>query len=343
MSRARLDYIQLLRAVAAIGVVLFHSMTSSAPYVGFPARSTDFLQIGGYGVDLFFVISGFVIYYTAGTLTPGTFLVKRLERVIPIYWVITVLVSVMMIFTMRDRGDFTWLNFGMSLSFTSFLSGKMPVAYVGWTLEFEMLFYLCVALSMRVVRNPWALTCAALSAAVGIGTLVSDPSPAIKFFTAPAILEFLMGVLIGQAVLLQRVGKIEALSVLCAAVTLCFGSNVRPLLAGIPAMALVVAAVMARNRRLPNWIIKIGDSSYSIYLVQTLTIPVCTKLLRVTSPGIDPDVFIIAATVFTVLFGMATYSFVETRIRDVLRTRSTTRDPRRASDSGKVPGSVPKA
>lgn len=322
MRRTRLDFVQLLRAIAAIGVVMFHAAAATIAHFPVPAKSTGVLQIGGYGIDLFFVISGFVIYYTSNSASAGEFVRKRLERIVPIYWIFTLLVAALMFFVAANQGEFTWRKLGMSLAFVSFYSGDNPIVYVGWTLEYEMLFYFTVALSMLLVRRPWALTCAALSAAVALGALVSFSSPALRFFTAPAMLEFLVGIIIGQATMDRQVGKVEAVSIVCAALALFFGRHLRPLYAGIPAAMLVLAAVLAERHRLPKWILKIGDASYSIYLIQVLSIPLCTKLVRVKAPWLDPDVFVVFASVATVLGGVAAYTWVECGVRDWLRSRA---------------------
>lgn len=319
MHRQRLDYIQLLRAVAAIAVVMFHATGPTIQFFALPARSTGFLQIGGYGVDLFFVISGFVIYYTAGKMRPGQFIRKRFERIVPIYWVISAAAAVL-VMASTQKGDFTWMKLAMSLAFASQLAGKLPVVHAGWTLEYEMLFYLCVAMAMLLVRRHWALTCTILSTAITAGTLIPDPTTAIKFLTAPTMLEFLIGILIGQALIAKRVGVVEVISVSCAAIAVLCGPDVRPVIAGLASAALVTAAVLLANQRLPQWIIRLGDASYSIYLVQALTIPVCTKLVRSAWPAMDPDAFVVVTTVVTVLAGLATYSLVECRIRDALRS-----------------------
>ncbi len=77
----RLYAIQYLRAVAALGVVVFHAAE----------RTGTHFAIGAAGVDIFFVISGFIMWVLAGTrtTTPAAFLRERIERIVPLYWIVT--------------------------------------------------------------------------------------------------------------------------------------------------------------------------------------------------------------------------------------------------------------
>src|SRR5437868_4658729 len=85
MDRQRVESIQLLRALAASLVVGHHVALFLATRSKFPE-----LAVGAFGVDIFFPISGFVICLTAPKLTWKEFLVRRIARVVPIYWVATI-------------------------------------------------------------------------------------------------------------------------------------------------------------------------------------------------------------------------------------------------------------
>ena len=97
-GRPKLPYVQCLRALAASGVVLLHAQmqaerfSTSAPFI-----SADVAEFGRYGIDLFFVISGFVIYYTnfPQALPSRTFFLRRALRIVPLYWIFTVLAFAM--------------------------------------------------------------------------------------------------------------------------------------------------------------------------------------------------------------------------------------------------------
>lgn len=325
MNNSKIDSLQGVRAIAAIGVVMLHVAEATTKYSLFPARSLGALQFGNYGVDLFFVLSGFVMCYTTRNLSPAAFLRKRIERIIPIYWLFTLLAAaVSMVFAVSD-GYFTWAKFGLSLGFVSLPAGSFPIVGPGWTLEYEMLFYCCVTASLFLSSRPWLLTTTALSASITAGAIFHPTSSVWMFLSAPIMLEFLAGIVIAQwkqnnyrvPLEFAFVG-VSAIAIFCSAT-----ASQRPLFAGIPAAILVGFAVTARVRTLslPKWIVLLGDASYSIYLIQIFTIVGCAKVLRASLPRLDPDLFVLIATLATVLAGVAWYFTVETPIRERLRAR----------------------
>lgn len=325
MNKSKIEALQGIRAIAAIGVVMLHVAEATTKYSPFPARSLAALKFGNYGVDLFFVLSGFVMCYTTRDLSPWKFLRRRIERIVPIYWLFTILAAaVSMVFTVSD-GRFTWTKFALSLGFISLPAGNFPVVSPGWTLEYEMLFYCCVTASLFLARRPWLLTTAVLSASIIAGTLAQPGSSVLSFLSAPIMLEFLAGIVIAQWVQNNYRLPVELAFVVVAAIAIFYSSaaSQRPLFAGIPAAILVGLAVMARSRSLPKWIVLLGDASYSIYLIQIFTIIGCAKVLRAFLPRLDPDLFVAIATLVTALAGIAWYFTVETPIRNWLRARKS--------------------
>lgn len=314
----RIDHLQLLRGLAAIAVVAFHAAGAASVYSQSPAFSAGLLGFGYLGVDLFFVISGFVMYVTSKNVSSGEFIRKRLHRIVPLYWVLT---GVAMLAMVGMGKPFEAQKLAASLSFLSFFKWDMPVVYVGWSLEFEMLFYGCVAASLLLVKRPWPLTCAILGMAVVVGAVAQATFPGAKFLTNPIMLEFLMGVVVAQACTERRVGLIEAGAlVLAATAAHWFGSEIR-FFWGLPSAALVAGAVFLRHRRLPRWMVASGDGSYSIYLIQFFTISATAKVLQRLAPQLNGDVFILFTTTVTVVIGMACFYLVETPMSRWLRSR----------------------
>lgn len=320
MTKTKLDFIQLLRAVAAIAVVLYHAAIATPKYSPFPARSLEFFSFGAYGVDLFFVISGFVIFYTTNNISASQFVRRRIERIVPIYWLYTVL-ALLITLELGAGAGFSWQKFFLSISFISFFLGDAPLMYVGWTLEYEMLFYSFVAVSLFIWRRPWPSVCTLISGLIVLGALTSPDSAWGKFISASMMLEFLMGILVGQALIGKRIGVVEACSVTIAALTVLLADEShRALIVGIPATVLLIIAVKASSYRLPKWVLEVGDASYSIYLVQVFTISACSKGFQRLLPSLDPDLCIVVTTLITIIVGMASYSFVEVKLRSILRT-----------------------
>src|ERR1700733_8304140 len=135
-NTSRLLSIQILRAVAALSVMITH--------LWWGLFTPDFF-LGAVGVDLFFVISGFIMVYVSEPLfgqksSPTTFFVRRVVRIVPLYWMITVAILIGG-HSLGLRPNTTWLNIVGSFMFipTTHADGTTePVLLVGWTLNYEM-------------------------------------------------------------------------------------------------------------------------------------------------------------------------------------------------------------
>ena len=134
--------IQILRFVASFFVLFFHANAVFDLYSINPGIFKLFFNHGSYGVDIFFVISGFIIYKTVNINTQY-FTLKRLFRIFPIYLIITSLFSILiLLFPDHINSQFSFSHYIASLLFLSQTLGfGDPVLGVGWSLEYEMLFY----------------------------------------------------------------------------------------------------------------------------------------------------------------------------------------------------------
>src|SRR5204862_3852509 len=194
--------VQYLRAVAALLVVFHHARQ----FPGF--KDAVGTGVGSAGVDMFFVISGFVMAVTAGrrNYPAFRFLARRGLRIIPLYWSMTLL-SAVLAFALPSVFDdvaFTWKHFLSSLLFIPHVSPYPPFNYsplmkIGWTLNFEMFFYLIFA----------ALMVFGLTLRIGVMTILfgslilfdslwhPDFTP-LRFWADGQLFEFVMGCAIGQ-------------------------------------------------------------------------------------------------------------------------------------------------
>src|SRR5438045_1603933 len=136
-----LVHIQILRFFAALAVVAFHAWGVALDGFKVPDNAIAFaLSYGGHGVDLFFVISGFIIFYAthSATLTPAQFLRRRIERIVPLYFVVIAAVTILALALPATFGTPDWYtprHILKSLAFIAFTDGEMPVVYLGWSLE----------------------------------------------------------------------------------------------------------------------------------------------------------------------------------------------------------------
>jgi len=245
----KLRSIQVLRAAAAIGVVLYHFTGGR-------------FAIGPAGVDLFFVISGFIMAKVSPGKTAGQFLADRLWRIYPLYF-LCLAAFVLLVFIDRnycqDMASLTlWPVWGRYCE--SYLTPA-------WTLSLELLFYAVVAAT--ITRSAWLFTILLSTVAIR----AAYPTPLTEFIGHPMILEFLMGFAIARLPLHRRISLLAlvvGLALGAALYPVDFYSGVRVLACGIPAAAIVYAALSYEDlfaRRIFALPVLLGDASYSIYLV----------------------------------------------------------------------------
>lgn len=330
-----LVYIQILRFVAAASVVIFHSLAQGQ--LIFPDRSAPVFGLfvnGGYGVDFFFVISGFIIFYSTYRSNPHwrQFLRRRMERIAPLYWILTLTLfglgaAVPQLFKSTD-----WISVSHlihSLTYTSFTTGQMPLLYVGWSLEYEMFFYLAVTLAIMSAKNhAWELVAGLLCLGIDLGLVFSidTSSPVLYFFTNPIILEFVLGAFVAMLLFSGRASWPVAISIgVTFAILFVRDPMNRAVIVGIPATLTVLgAAYLSRaskpwlNESLPA---RLGDASYSIYLVQIFTISLVIKYLVKLLPNIPLDALVFATAVATLAGGRACFLLVERPLLNLCRGR----------------------
>jgi exopolysaccharide production protein ExoZ len=334
-----LVYIQTLRFVAALAVVAFHVL--GAPPKGFevPESALSFaLSYGGRGVDLFFVISGFVIFYAthSSKLTPAEFLRRRVERIAPLYFFVIFAVTLLAITLPAIFGTPGWYtprHIIKSLAFISFTDGDMPVVYVGWSLEYEMYFYLATALLMALTRNVWRNIVVMFSAVAILGQIpgVAAMLGNYAFFTDSMILEFVLGVIVGWMFVNGRIGWPIPVAAACAiAAVLVSEPTSRVIVSGVPAAGLVAAAAWASRKRIdPSWLeralARLGDASYSIYLAQVQTVSVASTAVAGFFPAIPPLLLLIVTSGIVVALGLALNILVERPLLKLCRRLGVSR------------------
>lgn len=295
-SRPKLEWIQVLRAVAVLMVVLFHLGTIEAKYGGGPGLLPRAVEAGIAGVDLFFVISGFMM----ATLMRGAFasprnalgfLLRRAERIYPAYWFYTALVLAVWLWrpgwvNSSQGGNIEWVR-----SFLLVPMEGLPALMVGWSLVLEMFYYLVMAGFLAFLpekRFGWGLGAWAILVGVLSWKLQDRGGACVQAAINPMALEFIVGAAIAR----QWQGKDRreapiALGILFVAMLYVaweLGADLpteshaalwgRVILFG-PVSAVILAAALTceKNRRpAPRWLVAIGDASYSIYLSHVLVL-----------------------------------------------------------------------
>lgn len=301
---------------------------------------------GIYGVDLFFVISGFVmVYTTAGkAVTPGRFMLNRVVRIVPLYWVLTLAVFAIALIapTLLQFTQANWLDLLRSLFFVPFQKNGglvQPILFLGWTLNYEMFFYALFALSLAVrsLGLRTGLMIAVLILLVTVGQLVRPQGVVAVFYTDPIILEFAYGMAL--AYLNHRVDfrrwptfwpvvlLLAASAGVAVAVAIRAEFELRAFYWGIPA-ALIVWAVVALEaqgwRYMGKRLLLVGAASYSLYLAHPFAfIPVekLVKLAHLNTPALTPWLFV-GSLALMLAAGIVVHLLLERPLTEYFRSRT---------------------
>lgn len=347
-----LVYVQVLRFLAATAVVAFHVRGVAPNYIIVP--NPDFLYAlhhGGHGVDLFFVISGFIIFYATHRTnpTPARFLQRRLERIVPLYFFVTFAVVALAFAFPLTFGATDWFtprHILKSLGFISFTDGEMPVVYLGWSLEYEMYFYLCVALLLALKQDAWRAIVVIFSVLTIAGRIpaVDQALGHYRFLVDPLVMEFVFGVLVGSVFVKRRVSAVALAATACAVTTLLIvDPGNRAIVFGLPSAAIVAGAAYVSLLRprlsfAEKALERLGDASYSIYLAQVNTVSLATAYAASLVPDISPLALVVVATTAVVLVGLVLNILVE---RPLLRLCRSWAAPRALANSSALSDKLP--
>ena len=203
----KIPAIQMLRAAAALAVVVGHAQTEAmvAATAGGIALTPSHLLPWGAGVDLFFVISGFIMVVASEGLfaQPGgarRFLGRRLARIMPLWWLCATLYLVLQILAHRTTGKPLPPPADIGAAYllwpTDVFGDGFPRPFytLGWTLEYEMAFYALFAAALILPRGRAVLAATlALVGAAGVGALVMPAAAPLVLVTRPIVLEFAFG------------------------------------------------------------------------------------------------------------------------------------------------------
>lgn len=276
--------IQYLRGIAALFVICYHSMVMSAvvPYFNSPR--------GEFGVDFFFVISGFVMWVTTESKPNNTlsFWISRILRVVPLYWVFTLCFVCAVVFMpslfFNSRGlDLLFIikSFLLIPAINPDVGEMTPIYTIGWTLVYEMFFYFIFGFSLFLIdqKKRFAFVVAVVGGLACCGMIFDFEGVVVSTYTNSIMLEFLAGVGLGyfRVHLLNASVKVGfGLVVLSLAVLFTFHADQssRFLIYGIPSLMLV-AGVVSLEKYIKLHIIRLplffGEISYSLYLSRPIS------------------------------------------------------------------------
>ena len=290
--------VQALRAVAALLVVVHHALSAYRDRMDPRPHPVLLWDNGMCGVDIFFVISGFVMAISApglaGLANPGwVFFRRRLIRIVPLYWIFTTLrfLKLKFGFHMPDQTlGSAWHVIASYLFIPSLDPGNSPIPLlgVGWTLNFEMMFYVLFTVALVWGVAPLKFLLPTLGVIAVVGWFDHPGWPLFPALASPLVLEFLFGIVLAHFTLQNRLpGRLVSLLLVVGGfaviLTISFPFyTARAFYWGVPAAAIVTGMVGLETRigrRIPKLLLEAGNASYSTYLVHGFVLPVLWVVL----------------------------------------------------------------
>jgi exopolysaccharide production protein ExoZ len=369
---SKLAAIQMLRAIAAVLVVLVHAIVRQAEWQRTDQWIVEAATLAGaMGVWIFFIISGFIMSYTYHDNfgvpgAAGQFVASRIVRVVPIYWLATALEVAL---RLRHGSGIDVHKLICSLFFIPIavepgpMAAMRPMLGVGWTLNYEMMFYACFALVLLLPRRRGlTVLLFAMAGLVLTGTFFKplsdtrDPTSLMTFYSAPIILLFGTGVLIGTAARqLAGVSAVRSSALLLTTLVALLAADVAVFAifadaypAGIAWLVAfwivcticVVLCVIVRiddTGRFSQALVRLGDASYSLYLFHIFAIFAIEKLWWLLFGRSGSWTFIFVSSAAAIVTAMLINRFIEKPMTDHVRRFSALVKARQSAWQGNAP------
>lgn len=348
MISEKLNDIQWLRAIAAIEVMIVHSDLITKSFSAFKIQESSYKLIGGFGVELFFIISGYVICMRAPTYkTPFDFMLSRIYRLFPLYWLFTSLVLLAYLidkrWSLHGLQPDTWL---VIKSYLILPQQHIPVFGLGWTLELEMVFYAIVAVVALIVGGLGAQTKIGIALLLGVMGLTgfiigTGNSQRVWDFhlLSPHLMTFGFGWLFRTVE--EQGGWAKNANVaglfMIMFLPLYFVADPEDYL--IINKTLLAAAIFTAFRywrdifeirnSLNKWMALVGDSSYSLYLSHWFVLSIAGKAIALLALPAFADIPVrLIGIAASIAFGVALFVVLEKPVdrflRGTQRSRMTT-------------------
>ncbi|ACC71456.1 acyltransferase [Paraburkholderia phymatum] len=327
----RLNSIRILRAVTATTVVVHHVLIQ------------DGQVFGQFRVDVFFVLSGFVIALAleASTVSVRDFVVSRVVRIVPLYWLATLLVFFSALLR-PDLFNSTTANVPGLLKSLLFIpyrkeSGHVfPMLFVGWTLNYEMLFYAASALALWWFRRHLSFVLAAITLLLAglfvAANLAHSDHAAVEVLAYDRMLEFPLGFAVWYAwkkgvrvpVALAAPGAV-GMYLLMTWIERAWPDVSQLVGNGLPTCLLLLSTLslesLVTDNALTRGLLYLGDASYAIYLSHPFVVEGMRKLLPKVAHGFDlrSPAGVTLAIVMASVLGCAVYRYIDKPLQRALR------------------------
>jgi peptidoglycan/LPS O-acetylase OafA/YrhL len=346
--KTSLPNLQILRFLAAAMVLLSH-VQHQADKMSFASQwnysSWNGIYLAG-GVDIFFVISGFIMYTIsstefgrAGAVTK--FFKRRLVRIAPPYWIFTVAMIVATVIFASHISHPILLpdNVVASFLFIPYLNaygGAYPVLMLGWTLNYEFFFYVVFGLALFLPRRAGlGMVFVVIGAFAITGFLELFSTQPMMFWSNPIILEFLLGILLAMArergvrisaaagVALIVLGFVAMYALKSAGIATHFWAA-RILWMGLPALCICAAGVLVEQNPKPQGLrrglVFLGDSSYALYLSHPFALNLVAVMWNKLGLS-NPYFYVALSCAFSLLVGALVHVWLERPLTRYLNSK----------------------
>jgi len=338
------DSLQLLRGLAAILVVFHHFYRLVLKQYDLNFPYLDLLEFGELGVDLFFVLSGFIIFYIhSSDIGKGlnnsvkTFFIKRAIRIYPAYWIVTF--GYLPLYFIGGEGHISLSHLINSLVLIP--EKAQPILGVAWTLKHEIFFYLIFGL--LIMSRKFLYLFAGWIILIFASLLFPTENPFLDLIFNPINLEFLFGCLI--AFLIKKnnwnfswfIGL--GMLIFLTSALLKYSGVIdfhRVLTWGVPSFLLILGLVSFETRRkisIPKIFIYLGDASYSIYLTHIVGIAIVSGLAKRLNIYDNEHTLLVSCLAVSVIliFGCLFYSLIEKPLLKYLKNKFLVRSKNNSS------------
>ncbi|MBE8607846.1 acyltransferase family protein [Vibrio sp. OPT10] len=340
--------IQALRAFSALFVVFYHVFAVQDKFftsIDFP----EIFKLGKSGVDMFFVISGFIMVLVTKDTKPGIssankFLIKRFVRIYPIYWFYSLLVLAVYLLYPSLVNSSQDGQVNLIESFLLFPQDVLPLLMVGWTLTYEVYFYILFFFCLLFFK--WHYFPIVF---LFLGFLISIfngqyTSPYLDLVFNALVLEFILGALLAYVYICVGFSKINIVFLSIFSISALFISfeyvylqglidNIssidRLFYFGVPCALILLSCVLIEknfNVLIPDFIVKLGDSSYSLYLSHILVINAYCLLWGIVFPNGFGFEFIKLITMLmaVIIYSYFSFVFIERKIAFMIKDAKQT-------------------
>lgn len=348
-KQKNINTLQLIRGFAALFVVLFHA-TGMFKVLNDTNYLAGAFSSGYLGVDIFFVLSGFIIYYIhsndqTGIIPAKNFYTKRFLRVYPIYWIVLLLL-LPVYYIIPSFGEEAYKNPALIIKSFLLIPQELNILNVSWTLSHEILFYIIFGFVLYN-RKTWVKLLFGAWIIVSMFLLVFKPeSGIINFVFSPLNIEFAMGILIAYIIGVYK-GKFDKSSILLGSILLLLtmvNDTVglvdlhRVIAFGIPSAFIIYGAVALEQKHniiIPKSLKYLGDASYSIYLTHYALLSAVNKVFVGLNLFnlLGNTLAITFIVLITVLSGCIFHSLIEKPLLKLLRKKMVVSTKKQDSDT----------